>query len=394
MKSLYLDCFCGASGDMIVGALIDAGASFEAIQRGLASLGVEELRVSIEKVNKHGIAATHFRVHLDHGHDHIHRHLSHVLDIIGRGDLPDNVKTASAETFRRIAECEAAIHNTTPEEVHFHEVGAVDSIADIVAAHLALHLLSIETVTSSPLHVGSGTVKCAHGILPVPAPATAALLKGAPVYGGEVQGELVTPTGAALVAQWAQSYGPMPEMRIEAIGYGSGTRDLPDRANVLRAIIGEVTPKQGMEPVTVVETNVDDMTPELLAPLVADLIAAGARDAFLTPIMGKKGRPGFLVTVLCDAARLSEVTRCLFHGSTTFGVRIREERRICLDRSWENVKTQWGEVRVKVGRLDGVRCSASPEFEDCRALAQQAGVPVLAVYRQALAAAIREYPNI
>ncbi len=390
MKTLYLDCFCGASGDMIVGALVDAGADFDAIQRGLESLDVGGFSLSVEKVDKHGIMATQFRVDLEEGHEPPRRHLGHVIAIIDSAELPEVVKRGSAETFRRIAQCEAEVHGTTPEKVHFHELGAVDSIVDIVGAHLALHGLGAERVLASPLHVGYGTVACAHGVMPVPAPATAALLKGVPIYGGEVEGELVTPTGAALVSQWAEDYGPMPEMRIDAIGYGSGMRDIPDRANVLRALVGETTELlPGTEPIVLVEANVDDMPPELLSPLTADFLEAGARDAFITHVVGKKGRPGYLVTVLCDNAVLAQIVAVFFRSSTTLGVRIRTERRVCLERDWETVKTQWGEVRVKIGRFEDRPCRTSPEFEDCRALAEQAGVPVLAVYEQALAAAVR-----
>ena len=390
MRTLYLDCFCGISGDMLVGALIDAGADFAAIRRGLESLKVSGFTLSAEKVLKRGISATQFRVCVEHEHHQPHRHLGHVLEIIESGDFPDVVKTGSAATFRRIAECEAVIHATTVEAIHFHEVGAVDSIMDIVGAHLARHLLRIERAAVSPLHVGHGTVSCAHGVLPVPAPATAALLKGVPFCAGDVEGELVTPTGAALVSQWATSYGPMPEMRLDAIGYGSGRRDIPDRANVLRVFIGETLETlPGTESIAVIEANVDDMFSELLAPLVADFLKAGARDAFVTSIMGKKGRPGHLITVLCDEEKLSAMVTAFFNGSSTFGIRIRTERRVCLEREWKKVKTQWGEVRVKVGRFENHVCRTSPEFEDCRALAEQAGVSVLAVYEQAFAAAVK-----
>ena len=415
-RILYLDCSCGASGDMLVGALIDAGAPFDKIREALDSLKVGHLHVTAERVVKHGISATQFTVHA--GHEHVHRHLPDVLEIIERGAIPKEVKAAAAETFRRIAECEAKVHGTTPDKVHFHEVGAVDSIADIVAAHYALHLLGVERVVASPLNVGSGTVKVAHGVMPVPAPATAMLLEGAPSYGSEVPFELVTPTGAALVVQRASAFGPMPPMRIEKIGHGSGTRDLDDRANVLRATLGEeaevedtyhrhhpVARERSLhqnarerslqhaeemgEAVTVVEANVDDMNPELLPPVIAEALDAGARDAFLTPILGKKGRPGYLITVLCDPDAVKSISRILFRGTTTFGVRMREEWRICLEREWKQAKTPWGAVRVKVGRFEGKAASASPEFEDCRRVAEAASVPVIEVYEAARAAAVR-----
>jgi uncharacterized protein (TIGR00299 family) protein len=387
---LYFDCFCGASGDMIVGALIDAGADFAAVREALLSLPVSGFTVSAEKVRKHGIVATQFSVHVD-GHGHPHRHLADVVRIIEDADLPASVRTASVATFQRIAECEAAVHGTSIDEVHFHEVGAVDSIADIVGAHVALHALGAERILASPLHVGSGTVKTEHGVLPVPAPATALLLEGASCYGGEIHGELVTPTGAALITQCAAAYGPIPMMQIDAIGYGSGTRDWADRANVLRVLVGRTGDAAAeMETVAILEANIDDMNPELLPPLIAELIAQGARDAFLTPILGKKGRPGFLITVLCDEAKAAGLAPILFHGSTTLGVRLRTERRLCLAREWKSVQTPWGDVRIKVGRFGGAVTCASPEFEDCRRVAETGGVPVRAVYDAAHAAAVKK----
>ena len=391
MKTLYFDCACGASGDMIAGALIDVGVDFEALSRALYSLGISGFEVRADKVNKRGIAATQFSVEVDEGAQP-HRHLKDVLEIIAAGDLPESVKAAAEMTFGRLAQCEARVHGGTVEQVHFHEVGAVDSIVDVVAAHWALDALGVEAVVSSALNVGSGSVNTAHGILPVPAPATAALIEGAPSYGSDVGVELLTPTGAALVVQLASSYGAMPRMRIEASGYGSGRRDLPDRANVLRVLLGEGEGSAGeTHPITVIEFDIDDMNPELFGPLVADLLKVGARDAFVTPVLGKKGRPAYLVTVLCDRAAVDAVAPVVFESSTTFGMRMREEQRICLDREWETVETAWGAVRIKIGRFDGRVTCMSPEFEDCRRLADESGVPVLAVYEAArTAAAIRE----
>jgi len=390
MKAIHFDCFCGASGDMIVGALLDAGVDFVKLRAALDSLGVAGFKVSAEKVKKHGIMATQFRVEVEHEHDHPHRNLHDILEIIERGNLPDAVKEASASTFRRLAECEAAVHGCAIEEVHFHEVGAVDSIMDIVGAHWALNDLGVENVSASPLNVGSGTVHTAHGVLPVPAPATARLLEGVPSYGSEVPLELVTPTGAALVTQCARLYGPAPEMRINTIGYGAGAKDLPDRANVLRVFVGETDDVVPVgESIAVIEANIDDMNPELIPPLLASLLERGARDAFVTPIVAKKGRPAFLITVLTEAERMGDVVAGMFHESTTLGVRIRQERRVCLEREWQTVETPWGEVRVKIGRFEGQITCRSPEFEDCRRLAEEKGVPVLAVYERAKAAAVK-----
>jgi hypothetical protein len=387
MKTLYFDCFSGAAGDMVVGALIDAGADFGKIRDGLMSLGVEGFDVAIEKVKKKGVMATKFHVNIA-AQGHPHRHLKHIVAIIEKGDLPATVRAASLETFRRIAEAEAEVHGSTVERVHFHEVGAVDSIVDIVGAHLALDQLRPERIESSALHVGSGTVQCAHGVMPVPAPATALLLKGVPTYGGTVEGELVTPTGAALIAQLAQKFGPQPAMTVHAVGAGSGTRDLPDRPNVLRVMLGETVGASGAsETITVIEANIDDMNPELFPPLVKGLLEAGAKDAFLTPILGKKGRPAYLVTAMVDDAAAAAVADAFFRGSTTLGVRMRREDRICLPREWKDVSTRWGAVRVKIGLRGGGTSNVAPEFDDCARVAEAAKVAVREVYDAARAAA-------
>lgn len=300
------------------------------------------------------------------------------------------MKQAAIDTFRLLGEAEAAVHGTTIDKVHFHEVGAIDSIVDIVAAQYALHLLGIEQVVCSPLAVGSGTVRCDHGIMPVPAPATARLLRDVPTYGGGVQAELVTPTGAALVRQWTKTFGPQPPMRVEALGYGSGTRNLPDRPNVLRVSIGEAEAGfQASETIAVLEANVDDQSGELVAAAVSAALEAGARDAFVTPVLGKKGRPAQLLTVLCDTGQANMLARVLLTHSSTFGVRMREERRMILERAWRQVETPWGTVRVKVGSLEGDVVSMSPEYDDCAACARAAGVPVRRVYEAAQAAAIK-----
>jgi len=390
MKTLYFDCFSGASGDMILGALIDAGADFERIRAALASLDVSGYALRAEKANKHGIMATQFSVDLDEEHDQPHRHLRHIVEIIESGDLSAEVKSASLETFQRLAECEAEVHGTTPEKIHFHEVGAVDSIIDIVGCHLALEQLKPERIVASSLHVGSGTVKCAHGVMPVPAPATALLLRGVPAYGGEVEGELVTPTGAALITQLVDSFGPMPEMTVDAVGSGSGTKDLPDRPNVLRIFLGETTEASDKrEAITVIEANIDDMNPELFPPLIGNLLEAGARDAFLTPVLGKKGRPAHVVTVLADEEMVEAVTSILFRESTTLGLRMRREERICLEREHKKVATPWGDVTVKVAHYRGEQTNTAPEHEDCARVAKDAGVPALVVYEAAYAAAIK-----
>ena len=395
-KLAYFDCFCGAAGDMIVGALLDAGASFDAVRDGLESLGVEGLTVEAEKIVKKGISATQFRVIVE-GEDHPHRHLRHVVEIIERGTLPETVKAGAIATFRRLAEAEAAVHGSTIEKVHFHEVGAHDSIADVVGAHLALHSLGIDAVQASALITGHGTVKCAHGIMPVPAPATAKLLEGIPWSAGDVDKEMLTPTGAALLAETATRFGPAPMMTGVAIGYGAGTRDLPDRPNVLRVLIGEAAADLGTDEVVVLETMLDDMSPELLPPLVEGLLDAGALDAWLAPVIGKKGRPGQAVTVLCPVGKERTLADYLLAHSTTLGLRMRTEQRLTLGRRIETVVTPFGEIRVKVAlervalekvALEGERVLRRvPEFEDCRQAAAKASVPVHTVYDAAIAAA-------
>lgn len=311
------------------------------------------------------------------------------------GDLPDAVKTASIATFERIAVAEAKVHGTTPEKIHFHEVGAVDSIVDIVGVHLAIHQLAPDRIESSPLHVGKGTVKCAHGIMPVPAPATSLLLEGVPSYAADVDGELVTPTGAALIAQLAESYGPMPAMTVRATGNGAGNKDLPDRPNIVRVLLGDAVSAPATATINVIEANIDDMSPELLAPLIGQLLDAGARDAFFTPVFGKKGRPGHLLTVLAKDEERDALAQTILEQTTTFGLRMRREERIELERSWRTVSTPWGEVRVKVGGRNGSFTTQAPEFEDCRQAADKSGVPVRRVYEAAMAAAVKgEWNNV
>jgi len=387
---LYFDCSSGAAGDMFVGALLDLGVDFDRLNSALQTLGVEGYSLRADTVVKKGIQSTKFEVDIDEGIKQPHRHLRHIVDIIDQGELPDAVKMAALKTFESIARCEAAVHGTTIEKVHFHEVGAVDSIVDVVGAHLALHELGVSRIEASPLHVGAGTVKCAHGIMPVPAPATARLLEGLPVYGGEVQGELVTPTGAALMADVVSAFGPMPSMTILKTGHGAGTRDLPDRANVLRAVLGVAqTSDSSDEQITIIEANVDDMSPEFYPPLIEAVLEGGARDAFLTPIIGKKGRPGHLITVMCDADQVDGLVTILFNNSKTIGVRKRTESRVCLDRSWKVAHTEFGDVRIKMAINNG-HTNVAPEFEDCRARAAEHNTTALAVYECAMAAALRD----
>jgi uncharacterized protein (TIGR00299 family) protein len=383
---------------MTVGALIDAGASFDTIREGIDSIGVKGYTLAADKVGKNDVTAMKFRVKLDKNMQHPHRHLHDVNALIDAATLPDVVKANAKAVFEIIGYAEAEVHGTTIERVHFHEVGAIDSIVDIVGACYGLHLLGVEAVYASNVHVGAGTVKCAHGIMPVPAPATAKILLGVPTYGGEVQGELTTPTGAAILKHYAKGFGMAPVMTVESIGYGAGDKGLKDRANVVRVQVGEMVegaqpvkpaPSAGGETISVVEANIDDMPGELFPPLVEALLAAGAKDAFWTAAHGKKGRPACVVTALCETGNADAMARVFFENSSTIGVRIREERRITLPREQRQVETAWGRVRVKVAGAN-----AAPEFEDCKAAALGAGVPVKQVYEAALAAAVKgEWTN-
>lgn len=401
-KILYLDCFSGISGDMLLGALLDAGAPFDELERVVASLGLDGVSIARERVDRAGIGATKFRVaegghdhHHDHGHDHEghkhdhhhHRGLSEITAIVERAALPAEARTRAAGLFRRLAEVEAGIHGVPVEEVHLHEVGAIDSIVDITLAVAAMEWLAPGRVVASPLNVGSGTVTCEHGELPVPAPATVELLAGAPVYAQGPPVELVTPTGALLVTAYADGYGPLPPMRVEQIGYGAGDRDLPARPNVLRALVGEADGAReeagAAERVVVLECEIDDMNPQLYGVLMERLTEAGAFDVFYAPIQMKKNRPGTLVTVVAPPERREALAGLLFAESTTIGVRVTETARERLDREVVTIESPIGPVRIKVARRDGVVVNAAPEFEDCARLAAEQGLPVKAA--QALA---------
>lgn len=390
MRVAYFDCFSGISGDMTVGALIDAGASFDSIRDTLDLLGVKGYTLAADKVGKNGVTATKFRVKLDKNMKHPQRNLVTIRDLLDKAPLPEPVRANAKAIFEIIGHAEAEVHGTTIERVHFHEVGAVDSIVDVVGACMGMHLLGIDEVYASNVHVGAGTIRCAHGVMPVPAPATARILAGIPTYGGEVQGELTTPTGAAILKHFSRGFGQAPLMRVDAIGYGAGDKGIPDRANVVRVQVGELEEAGSNtqdETITVIEANIDDMPGELVPPLMEALLAAGARDAFYTPAQGKKGRPVCVVTALCDAAAADQIAGVFFANSTTIGVRIRDERRIVLPRVMKRVTTPWGVVAVKVSGVSAPQ--SAPEFEDCKAVAHAANVPVKQVYEAALAAAVR-----
>lgn len=385
-RVLWIDGSAGAAGDMLLGALLDLGLPLDALRSELARLPLDGYRLEARKVVRAGLAATHCEVVLDH-HDHHHRGLHAILGLIEGSGLEPRVKARAGELFRRLAEAEAAVHGTSVDEVHFHEVGAVDSIVDIVGGVIGLFWLGASRVVASPLDLGTGTVKMAHGVYPVPPPATARLVQGVPVVAVGA-GECTTPTGALLVTGHADAWGALPPMRITATGYGAGTRDVPGRPNVLRLVVGEseAAGADADEEVLLLEAQVDDMPPQLCEVVMARLLEAGAVDAWFTAITMKKGRLGILITALSPAAAREAVEAVYFAETTTLGVRRSTWQRTTLARERVPVATAYGEVGVKVGRRGGRVTNAWPEFEECRRAAETHGVPVKEVQLAALTA--------
>jgi uncharacterized protein (TIGR00299 family) protein len=423
-RLVYFDCASGASGDMLLGALVDLGLPLDALKAEVAKVPLQGYRLEARKVQRSGLLATKVDVviadhpaehghphspshrHGGHGHDHGHEHghedvhahtpahehghghrgVRDILALVDRSTLDPSVKERVSGLFWRLAEAEAGVHGSSPEEVHFHEVGAIDSIVDIVGGVVGLKWLGAQRFVSSALNVGTGTVTMSHGTFPVPPPATARLVQGVPVYGAG-EGELLTPTGALLVTAHATGYGPLPPVRPEAVGYGAGTRDTSSRPNVLRLIVGSEEGHAPGERVVVLEAELDDMSPQLCGPLMDRLLAAGALDAFYTPIQMKKGRPGLLVSVIAEPARREAIEEVLFAETTTLGVRRQEWDRTMLDREVIPVETPYGTVGVKIGRRGGRVYNVQPEFEDCRRASETRGVAVKEVWAAALAAA-------
>jgi uncharacterized protein (TIGR00299 family) protein len=379
----YLDAFSGISGDMLVGALADAGADRNAIVGAIASLEIGAT-VSFEKVKRRGIGATKFHVAVEH--QHAHRHLSHIVKIIEKANLPARATQNSLAVFQRLGEAEAYVHQVPIEKVHFHEVGAADSIADIVGACLAFDSLGVDTIVCSPVNVGSGTVKTEHGILPVPAPATARLLTGVPVYARGPELELATPTGAAVAVTLAARFGVMPSMTISRTGFGAGGYDFPEHANVLRVILGEATGAAEALSVAVIEANIDDLNPQVLAYAMERLLAAGALDVSLQPIVMKKGRPGNLLRVVAQPLDREALAQIVFAETSTLGMRLYTAERRVQSRSFVEVETAHGTVRMKVAG-DG---SYAPEYEDCRKLAQSSGAALKQIIAEANYAYVKQ----
>ncbi len=383
-RVVYFDCASGASGDMLLGAVVDLGLPLERLRAALAKLPLSGYRIEASRVTRCGLAATKVDV-IAEATGHPHRHLQHILGMLESSTLEPSSKQRAAALFQRLAEAEAAVHGTTPEKIHFHEVGAVDSIVDIVGGAVALAWLEAERFVASPLNVGTGTVTMSHGTFAVPPPATARLVSGVPVYGAG-EGELLTPTGALLVTSYATEYGPLPALRVERVGHGAGGRDTKDRPNVLRLIVGQEQQASAGERVLVLETEVDDTAPQLLGPLLEQLLAAGALDAYFTPVQMKKGRPGVLVTVIAPPALRDAVEELLFRETTTLGVRCLEWERTSLERASASVDTAYGPIRVKIGSRHGTVYNAWPEFDDCQKAAAERGVAVKEVLAAALAA--------
>lgn len=381
----YFNCSSGISGNMILGSFVAAGLDLDEFQEILKTLPISGYQIVLKNVLKKGISATYFDVKLL-DEKQPHRHLHHIEEIINEGDLPQEVKDLAIKIFKKLAQAEAKVHGTSIEKVHFHEVGAVDAIIDIVGAAWGIYKLGITKVYASPLNVGQGTVKCAHGLMPIPAPATAELLEGAITYANEVSGELVTPTGAAIITTLASQFGPQPPLEVKQNAYGAGTWELPI-PNVLRLTLGEEIEKkninleddQGM----VIEANIDDMNPEFYEYLMDKLFQAGAVDVYFTPVQMKKNRPGTLVSITSNLKDHSPVIEVLLQESTTLGLRMHSVNRLKMTKEYQQVETPWGKVTMKLGKINNKIYNIKPEYADCRALAQKYGVPLKEVWQQA-----------
>ncbi len=379
MKTAYLDCFSGISGDMFVGALLDAGLSFDKLKDILGSLPLDSYSLEMKREKRQELTGTRFIVRPDEK-GHSHRGLRDIKGIIGKGDLSDGVKETCLRIFESIALEEGKIHNLPPDEVHFHEVGGVDSIIDIVAAAFGVEFLGISSISASSLPLGSGFTETGHGRIPIPAPATIALLKGVPVYDSGLRHELVTPTGAALVKEFASSFGAMPPMIVEGVGYGAGSRDLPDRPNLLRIIIGKEHTEGQTDTVVILDANLDDANPEWLGFMMDRLFVAGALDVYFSPIQMKKNRPGIHVQVIGSPHKKDVLMDTLFRESATLGIRFRYSSRKTLERSQVEIDSPWGKMSVKKVVWPDGSSSIQPEYESCRKIAEEKGLPLKEIY--------------
>jgi uncharacterized protein (TIGR00299 family) protein len=389
VRIAYFDCFSGISGDMTLGALVDAGVDPRAIRSAVGGLGLP-VELAFEESRRGEFRATYARVVAQP--EHAHRHLHHIEAMIDKAAITPRQAELAKRIFRKLGEAEAKVHGTDIAKIHFHEVGAADSIVDIVGAAVGLDLLGVERFEASPVPPGNGWVKAAHGKMSLPAPATAELLKGVPLAESSVTMELTTPTGAAILTTVVEAFGPLPAMTIETIGLGAGTRDLPGQANLLRLFVGDVETSSAADRVWVLETNLDDLPGEVVGHATTLLMAAGALDAFLTPIQMKKNRPGVMVTVLCDRGKIPAMEEILFRETTTLGIRRYEVGRHKLRRQAAVVETAFGPVKGKLGWLDGRPPTFSPEYEDCARVATAQGVPLRDVYTAANAAYAQAHP--
>ncbi len=381
MRIAYFDCFSGASGDMILGAMIDAGLSPKALREELEKLRVPGLRLKTRKVLKAGIAGT--QVFVERKNERrTHRNLKEMLSIIDRSRLDSEVKEKSKTIFQKIATAEAKIHNISIDEVHFHELGGLDSVVDIVGSVIGLGQLGVDEVWVSKVNAGGGFVKCEHGILPVPAPATLSLMKGKPIYSSGIERELLTPTGAAILTTMGSRFGEMPLMEVEKIGYGAGRDDLP-HPNLLRLMIGNSLKNSVKEKVSVIETNIDDMNPQLFDHIIERLLKMKALDVFLTPVMMKKNRLGTLLTVVSPPDQRDIITEFILRETTTLGMRWREEERIRAEREIVTLDTPYGKVRFKIAYWKGEKVNLSPEYEDCKKIATRKGIPLKDIFEEA-----------
>jgi len=382
MKTLYFDCFAGASGDMILGALVAAGAEPRALVDQLQLLGVAGWKIDFETVDRSGISSTYARVQTPH--EHVHRHLSDILKIIYQSQLKQSIKDRAALIFSRLAEAESRVHNEPVENIHFHEVGAIDAIIDVCGAAIGFDLLGIEQFISSPLRVGYGMAQMAHGRFPIPPPAVAELLRDRPIYAGDVEGEFVTPTGAAIITAVCDRFENIPAMKIETTGYGAGTRNPEGFPNALRLLVGETeTVANADENLMMIETNIDDMSPQLFGYVMERAFELGALDCYLTQTQMKKNRPGSLISILCQPGDREKFLEMLFAETTTIGARTYEVQRRALLREVIRVETQFGAIDVKVARGNNGNVNAMPEFDQCRAAATAATVPLREVQEAA-----------
>ncbi|MFH0730951.1 MAG: nickel pincer cofactor biosynthesis protein LarC [Pseudomonadota bacterium] len=398
MKIAYFDCFSGASGDMILGSLLDAGLPLTVLKSELAKLGLSHYDVQVAKVVKKGLSGSQALVTIEQDHHHHHRNLEDIEGIIEKSSLDPDIKRDSIRIFTRLAEAEAKVHDTTVDSIHFHEVGAMDAIIDVVGAVIGLKALGIDKVFCSPLHVGTGTLICAHGELPVPAPATAELLKGKPIYATGVQGELVTPTGAAILTTLAEGFGPMPTMTVERIGHGAGTADR-SISNLLRLFAGTTALTDAsyqMEQSAVIETTIDDMNPQIYDYLIEKILQMGAQDIFFQSVQMKKNRAGILLSILCRPEMVSVFADFLFKETTTIGLRWRIDNRIMAQRKTNVISTRSGDIHCKVSMVNKEIVNITPEYDDCKRIAAVHHIPLKTVMEEARAKAfeISLYENL